>query len=79
MSAPDKSLAEMVQELPPEDQKKVRKFVESLKKKTGGRPPKQKFLKQDWAGALSHLRSQYTSLELQKKALEWWIEEDVPR
>ena len=28
-------------------------------------------LSQNWAGALSDYRSQYTSLELQKKALEW--------
>ncbi len=32
---------------------------------------KSKFLRQDWAGALKDLRDQYTSLELQKKALEW--------
>jgi hypothetical protein len=28
-------------------------------------------LSQNWAGALSDYRNQYTSLELQKKALEW--------
>jgi DNA-directed RNA polymerase specialized sigma24 family protein len=28
-------------------------------------------LKQSWAGGLSDFREQYTSLELQKKALEW--------
>lgn len=28
-------------------------------------------LKQNWAGGLSKYREQYTSLELQKKALEW--------
>ncbi|HEY6231115.1 MAG TPA: hypothetical protein VIW64_07620 [Pyrinomonadaceae bacterium] len=28
-------------------------------------------LKQNWAGGLSDYRGQYTSLELQKKALEW--------
>ena len=28
-------------------------------------------LSQNWAGALSDYRDQYTSLELQKKALEW--------
>jgi hypothetical protein len=34
--------------------------------------PKQKYLRQTWAGALREYRDQYTSLELQKKALEWW-------
>ena len=28
-------------------------------------------LSQNWANALSEYRDQYTSLELQKKALEW--------
>jgi len=35
---------------------------------------KQKYgrkLRQDWAGALRDYRDKYTSLELQKKALEW--------
>jgi hypothetical protein len=26
----------------------------------------------DWAGALSEYRDRFTSLELQKEALEWW-------
>jgi hypothetical protein len=30
-----------------------------------------KKLRQDWAGALKGYRDQYTSLELQEKALEW--------
>ena len=25
-----------------------------------------------WAGALKEYKEKYTSLELQKKALEWW-------
>ena len=28
-------------------------------------------LRQDWAGALKDYKDKYTSLELQKKALEW--------
>jgi hypothetical protein len=34
--------------------------------------PKGARLRMDWAGALSEFRGQFTSLELQKKALEWW-------
>jgi DNA-directed RNA polymerase specialized sigma24 family protein len=30
-----------------------------------------KRLRQTWAGALRHYRSQYSSLDLQKKALDW--------
>jgi hypothetical protein len=37
----------------------------------GKRGKKKRRLTQDWANSLSDYRSQYTSLELQKKALEW--------
>jgi hypothetical protein len=33
-------------------------------------------LSQNWAGALSDYRNQYTSLELKKKALEWRKKKD---
>lgn len=36
---------------------------------------KKKFLRLDWAGGLADLKEQYTSLELQKQALEGWINE----
>jgi hypothetical protein len=29
-------------------------------------------LKLDWRGALRDLREQYTAVELEHKALEWW-------
>lgn len=35
------------------------------------RGKRKKRLSQDWANSLSDYRTQYTSLELQKKALEW--------
>jgi hypothetical protein len=64
-----KPLEELVKELPPDCKEEVRDFVEFLlerrKRKHG------KKLRQDWAGALKDYRDQYTSLELQKKALEW--------
>ena len=69
MSLSLKSLEELLRQLPPEAQAEVRDFAEFLlargKKKLGRK------LRQDWAGALSDCREQYTSLELQKKALEW--------
>jgi len=34
-------------------------------RKPGGR------LRQDWGGALKDVRDQFTSIELQKKTLEW--------
>jgi hypothetical protein len=47
----------------------VNNFCKSSESGVAGK--KSKFLRQDWAGALKDLREQYTSLELQKKALEW--------
>ena len=62
-------LEEIVKELPPEIEAEVRDFIEFLlmkRERKAGRP-----LRQDWAGALRELREQYTSEELQHKALEW--------
>ncbi len=64
------SLEEKIRELPPELQKEVEDFVEFLLDKRAKR--KQKKLRMSWAGALEEFRNQYTSLKLQKKALEWW-------
>ena len=62
-------IVKIVKELPPELQKEVEDFVNFLKDKK--RRKRGKKLQQDWAGALRDYRDQYTSLELQKKALEW--------
>jgi len=64
-----RTLKDLVDQLPPELQQEVRDFVEFLlERKVRKRGRK---LRQDWAGALRKYRDQYTSLELQKKALEW--------
>ena len=63
-------VVEVTKELPEELQTEVRDFARFLNA-TRARP-KQKYLRQTWAGALREYRDQYTSLELQKKALEWW-------
>ena len=51
----------------------VKNVSQSSKSEVEGK--KSKFLRQDWAGALKDLREEYTSLELQKKILEWWDED----
>ena len=69
MSTEPKPLDELVRELPPDSQAEVRDFVELLLEKR-----KREFagkLRQNWAGALSDYREEYTSRELQKKALDW--------
>jgi len=64
-----KTLEEKIKQLPPELKEEVEEFVEALLKKKKGK--KQKFLRQNWAGALAKYRDKFTSLELQKKSLEW--------
>uniref|UniRef100_A0A7V4WLH6 DUF2281 domain-containing protein n=1 Tax=Candidatus Caldatribacterium saccharofermentans TaxID=1454753 RepID=A0A7V4WLH6_9BACT len=66
-----KTLEEKIRELPPELRQEVEDFVEFLWEKRMRRVWGGKKLRQDWAGALSEYQKQYTSLELQKKALEW--------
>lgn len=69
MSTQRKPLDELMKELPPDSQAEVRDFVEFLlekkRRKAAGK------LRQNWAGALSDYKDEYTSLELQKKALDW--------
>ena len=64
-----KSLEEMIRDLPPDAQQKVEAFVKELAKSTAPAPKRK--LDQRWAGALKRYRDQYTSLQLQRKALEW--------
>lgn len=66
------TLTEIVKQLPPDLQQEVEDFVEFLLEKRARF--KQKRLRLTWAGALREFREQYTSLDLQKKALEWWGE-----
>ena len=59
-----RALEELIRELPHELQDEVR-----LERRVRRR---QKYLSMTWAGALREFRDQFTSLELQKRALEWW-------
>jgi len=69
MSNSSNSLLELVNNLPPHFHKEVKDFVENLMKKKDRKT--NTTLRQDWAGALKDYKNKYTSLELQKKALEW--------
>ena len=60
----------LIEKLPPELQQEVYDFAQFLFMTKVN--PKQKKLRLSWAGGLSEFRDQYTSLDLQKKALEWW-------
>lgn len=60
---------ERVAPLPPALQKEVEDFARFLLERHAQKRSGK--LRQDWAGALREHGEQYTSLELQKKALEW--------
>ena len=65
-----RTIEQLIEQLPPELQQQVRDFAQFLLD-TKVRP-KQKKLRMSWAGGLREFRDKFTSLELQKKALEWW-------
>jgi hypothetical protein len=65
-----KEIEIFIEKLPPELQQEVYDFAQFLfltKVKS-----KQKSLRLSWAGGLGEFRDKFTSLDLQKKALEWW-------
>ncbi len=68
------TLDEKIRALPPDMQRELEDFVDSLLEKQGH--SKQSF-KLSWRGAMRDLRDA-TSVELQHKALEWRID-DVSR
>nr|BAL57694.1 hypothetical conserved protein [uncultured Acetothermia bacterium]BAL59378.1 hypothetical conserved protein [Candidatus Acetothermum autotrophicum] len=72
---PQKPLEELIRELPPQLRQQVQDFVEFLlekHKKPSEQPAQLTF---SWYGALKQYRDQFTSVELQHKILEWWVEE----
>jgi len=66
----------LVSQMPPELQQEVEDFVQLLFKRRVRKPKRE--LKLDWRGALSDMKDQYTSVELQHKALDWWVEDVSP-
>lgn len=69
MGNTEKTLQNKISELSPELRREVEELVEFLLSKQKSKTTAK--LKQDWSGALRDFRDKYTSLELQKKALEW--------
>jgi len=61
---------DLIEQLPPDLQQEVQDFIEFLIEKKAQR--RQKKLRLSWAGALQDYKDKYTSVELQKKALDWW-------
>ena len=63
-----KTIEERIRELPPDLQEEVVDFIEFLAQREKKRKG---IMRQDWAGGLANYRNQYTSIQLQKKSLEW--------
>ena len=62
-------IVSQINKLPPNLLLDLEEYVNKLSKK---KPNSKKWkLNQNWAGALKEYKSQYTSIELQKKALDW--------
>jgi hypothetical protein len=64
-----KSTEELYRQLAPESQKEVRTLIESLIAKQEARPRRQPQF--DWSGALTEMRDQYSSVDLQHQLLNW--------
>ena len=65
------TLEESIKVLPPNLKKEVSDFVQFL---LGKQTKIKTQLSLDWAGKLQKYKNQFTSVELQKKALEWWTQ-----
>lgn len=67
-----KSLDDKIRDLPPELQQEVESFIQSLAARM--KTEETTRLRLDWKGALQELSSEYSSVDLQHKARDWWNE-----
>lgn len=66
------SLLTLIQSLPAPYESQVEAFIKDLL--AGQQEKKTNKLRQSWAGGLSDASDTWSSVSLQKKALDWWIE-----
>jgi hypothetical protein len=67
------TLSESINNLPAELQQKVFDYIAELKKEKKTK----KKLNLKWTGGLREYKNKFTSVELQKKSLEWWYPETI--
>jgi hypothetical protein len=60
-----------MQELPPELKRELLDYLDFLMQKYKSSEKKAKKFRFDWEGGLSHLKNEFTSVELAHKSLEW--------
>jgi hypothetical protein len=68
----EKKLEEIIRELPEDLRKELEDFAQFLWEKKFMRGSKQRKLRLTWVGGLKEYPDKFTSLDLQKKVLEWW-------
>ena len=60
----------VIRKMPPDLQRKALKYIELLaREKRKVQPGSMTF---SWAGSCADLKDRYTSVQLQKKILDWW-------
>lgn len=66
----DETIEDIVQKLPPELREELREYAAHLlqrrSRSDGAR------LTLSWAGELSDVKEEFTALDLEEKALDWW-------
>jgi len=67
----EKEIESKIQELPENLKKEVLDYIDFLHMKYKNKDRKPKGFKFDWEGSLSEVKNEFTSVELQHKALEW--------
>jgi hypothetical protein len=74
-----KKFEDIIKELPEDLRKELEDFAQFLWEKKFKQGFKRKKLRLTWVGGLKEYRDKFTSLDLQKKALEWWNDDEVSR
>jgi hypothetical protein len=74
-----KKFEDIIKELPEDLRKELEDFAQFLWEKKFKQGFKRKKLSLTWVGGLKEYRDKFTSLDLQKKALEWWDNDGVFR
>ncbi len=67
---PMEQISELMARLSPKHQQEVLDLALYLAEKDNR--SKRKKLRLDWAGGLAEFKEKYTSVQLQKKSLDWW-------
>ena len=68
----EEQITDKVRRLPEDKQLKVLSFVEAIAVDIREEPKRR--LSLDWSGGLREYKDRYTSVDLQKKAMDWRIE-----